>query len=63
MSAYPIDKQILNWTTDKATTEQTIGQLLLYVKALEERIGLLEKRLYGKGGDDDFVGEGVGLRP
>lgn len=33
------------WETEQLTTEQTIGQILLHLQALSERVWNLERRL------------------
>ncbi len=32
------------WEQDKLTVEQTIGQVLLHLEQLSERVGILEQR-------------------
>lgn len=47
MSSYDLDRVIKLWERDQLTNEQAIGQLLLQVQALGQRVGELEKRLEG----------------
>lgn len=53
MSSYELSQMIKMWERDQITTEQAIGQLLLHLRQLSERIGILEKRMEQgrKGGD------------
>ena len=45
MAAYQLEELIQMWAADKITQEQAIGQILLQVQSLSERIGKLERRL------------------
>lgn len=45
MAAYELEQLIKLWATEKVTAEQAIGQILLQLQALSERIGKLERRL------------------
>ncbi len=45
MGTYGLNGVILAWKRDKLTTEQAIGQILLIMRELEERIRLLEQYL------------------
>ena len=45
MSKYDLNQLITMWQKENITSEQTIGQLLLHLQALSERIGELEIRL------------------
>jgi glutamate 5-kinase len=44
MSAYELETVIRKWETDKLTPEQTIGQILLLLQDLSERVSYLEAR-------------------
>ena len=45
MSAYELQKVIKLWEMEKITTEQAIGQLLLLLQMMSERIGAIERQL------------------
>lgn len=45
MSGYELSQMIKMWERDQLTTEQAIGQILIHLHQLSERLGLLEKRL------------------
>jgi hypothetical protein len=45
MGTYGLDGVIQAWEREQLTTEQAIGQILLLLKELEERIRGLERRL------------------
>jgi hypothetical protein len=44
MGSYNLDELIVLWEREKLTTEQTIGQILLALHALNERLRVLERR-------------------
>lgn len=44
MSNYDLKQLITMWQREKLTPEQAIGQVLLHLEALANRIGELEKR-------------------
>lgn len=44
MASYDLQQLIKLWEQEKLTTEQAIGQILLQLKALSERTGVLEKK-------------------
>lgn len=44
MSAYDLETVLKKWGTGELTTEQAIGQILLLLTSLNNRIGALEKR-------------------
>jgi hypothetical protein len=44
MGSYNLDELIVLWEREKLTTEQTIGQILLALQALSERLRELERR-------------------
>jgi hypothetical protein len=48
MGTYGLDGVILAWKREKLTNEQAIGQILLILRDLEERIRLLEQYLERK---------------
>jgi hypothetical protein len=43
MGSYNLDELIVLWEREKLTTEQTIGQILLALHALNERLRALER--------------------
>ena len=45
MKGYDLQQVIHMWEHEKLSVEQTIGQLLLQVEKLAERVSLLERRL------------------
>ncbi len=49
MSAYKLEKVIHLWDVGKLTQEQAIGQILLLLKELHERLGELERREVERG--------------
>ena len=58
MSAYSLEKVIHLWDVGKLTQEQVIGQILMLLQELHERLGELERREVerrreGKGGGAD----------
>ncbi len=49
VSAYKLEKVIHLWDVGKLTQEQAIGQILLLLKELHERLGELERREVERG--------------
>ncbi len=47
MGTYGLDAVIRAWEQERLTAEQAIGQLLLLLQELEERLGAVERRLEG----------------
>ncbi|GIK55558.1 MAG: hypothetical protein BroJett015_12210 [Chloroflexota bacterium] len=45
MAAYSLETVLLKWEKGELSPEQAIGQTLLLVQELAERVGNLEKRL------------------
>jgi len=45
MSAYQLDDLIVKWKLAEVTPEQTIGQILLLLQALVERLEILERQI------------------
>jgi len=45
MSAYDLQELIKKWEREKLTPEQAIGQMLLQLKEMTERVGALETSL------------------
>ena len=43
MSNYNLDELITRWEHEKVTTEQVIGQMLLMLRSLAERVEELER--------------------
>jgi hypothetical protein len=43
MSSYSLDELITRWEQEKLTTEQVIGQMLLVLRSLTERVRELER--------------------
>jgi hypothetical protein len=46
MDTYGLQGVISRWEREELTTEQAIGQILLLLKELNERLGDLERRFY-----------------
>lgn len=46
MGSYNFDELINLWEREKLTTEQAVGQVLLLLRSLSERIRDLERRLW-----------------
>ena len=44
MGSYSLDELITLWEREKLTTEQTVGQMLLVLRSLSQRIRELERR-------------------
>jgi hypothetical protein len=49
MGTYRLEQVIKMWETEKLTAEQTIGQILLHLQALAERVWELERRVTQEG--------------
>jgi len=47
MGTYGLDAVIRAWEQEQLTAEQAIGQILLLLQELEERLGAVERRLEG----------------
>ena len=45
MSQYNLQQFIKLWAQERLTVEQAVGQLLLHIQELSERVGKLEKRI------------------
>jgi hypothetical protein len=45
MSAYDLNRLIQLWTADNLSTEQAVGQILLQIQALSERVNELERKM------------------
>lgn len=52
MSHYNLDELITRWEQEKLTTEQAVGQILLVLRALTERLRDLERWRWKKGKTD-----------
>jgi len=48
MSAYDMDSLLNKWERGTITTEQAIGQILLLIQGLSQRVGNLERRMERK---------------
>jgi hypothetical protein len=53
MGSYTLDELIVLWEREKLTTEQTIGQILLALHALNERLRVLERRRWRQAKDEN----------
>ena len=42
MSAYDLDTMLKKWEREELTTEQAVGQILLLLQTVSQRIGRLE---------------------
>lgn len=42
MSAYDLDTMLKKWEREELTTEQAVGQILLLLQSVSQRIGRLE---------------------
>lgn len=45
MGTYRLEHIILDWKTDRLTTEQAVGQILLLLQQVEQRLGSVEAKL------------------
>jgi hypothetical protein len=45
MGSYTLEEVVRRWSRGKLTTEQVIGQLLLIVQSLAQRVGRLEREV------------------
>lgn len=45
MGLYAYDELVAHWTNERITTEQAIGQLLLHMGTVYERLRTLERRV------------------
>ena len=45
MSAYDMDSLLNKWERGTITTEQAVGQILLLIQQVSQRVGILEKRM------------------
>lgn len=45
MGTYRLEHIILDWKTDRLTTEQAVGQILLLLQQMEQRLGNIETKL------------------
>lgn len=43
MGVYDLQQVLQMWEEEKLTAEQAIGQTLLHIQALTERVGILER--------------------
>ena len=46
MGNYNLDELITRWEREKLTTEQAVGQILLILRSLSERMRELERRCW-----------------
>ena len=46
MGTYSLEHIIKEWAKDKMTSEQVIGQVLLLIQEIKERIAELEARMF-----------------
>ena len=46
MGTYPLETIIREWTKGNLTNEQAIGQILLLIQELQDRLKEIEARLY-----------------
>ena len=44
MGSYSLDELITLWEREKLTTEQAVGQILLVLRSMSERVRELERR-------------------
>ena len=42
MSAYDLDTMLKKWEREELTTEQAVGQILLLLESISQRVGRLE---------------------
>jgi hypothetical protein len=52
-----LDEIIKRWGREEITTEQAIGQILLLIKGLSERVGNLEQRMEARRRGKEIPGE------
>lgn len=48
MGTYGLDGVIKAWRLDKLTSEQAVGQILLLLKEFEDRLTLVESKVWKK---------------
>ena len=48
MGTYGLDGVIKAWRLDKLTSEQAVGQILLLLKEFEERLVLVESKVWNR---------------
>lgn len=48
MGTYGLDGVIKAWRLDKLTSEQAVGQILLLMKEFEDRLALVESKVWRK---------------
>lgn len=48
MGTYGLDGVIKAWRLDKLTSEQAVGQILLLLKEFEERLALVESKVWSR---------------
>lgn len=46
MGTYPVETIIREWTKGNLTNEQAIGQIMLLIQELQDRLKEIETRLY-----------------
>lgn len=59
MGSYRLQEVIKMWEQDKLTVEQVVGQLLLHLEQLSERVGAVEKRVRRLPQEGDRPGSGA----
>lgn len=48
MAAYSLEIVLQKWEKGELSTEQTVGQTLLLMQELSERVGKLERKMVGQ---------------
>jgi hypothetical protein len=54
MGTYGLDGVIKAWRLDKLTSEQAVGQILLLLKEFEERLTLVENKVWSRPASPDM---------
>ena len=57
MSTYGLEEVIQRWSAEKLTVEQAIGQILLLIREMDERLQELENRVLSTPDRDHRVGD------
>lgn len=55
MGTYGLNGVIKAWRLDKLTSEQAIGQILLLLKEIEDRLTLMENRVWDRPAPPDMT--------
>ena len=62
MSAYDLDTMLKKWEREELTTEQAVGQILLLLQTVSQRIGRLEVAQENIRRQERSLGQNVNLK-